>query len=578
MAKEFIRHLEYYGFPDQNAFSKEGWPSPADGRQDHAIHELFKRTHMLKDWNVKQEKDIKDLTKEYNSVAETVLEHESDINQINSNVNALSGEVEDIKEQIGTDVPSINERLDDLSGKVEDNHTEFIDYSATTAQFLKDYSEWVDLRYAHQEDTYKKDEVYTKDEVDAKISGGVEGYATEEWVKSQNYLTEGSGNTLYVRLDAFNPYSAATKTAIDDVVASASTLKNEIHILDENVDDYHAQVEDYIGQTQALNTRVGSAETRIGVAEDNINTINTILPSKANSATVETYVTTLNGRIDNLSAATDNKLSTKVDNDTYNGFTALTNQAISNLGDDKANKTETAALSGMVATEESARIAGDQNLQGQIDTLNNETIPSINDEIQDINDRIDNDVFGAISAETAARIQGDLDLIGNSGDTYTAITINGAKAEALRQATSAYTSATQYADSVGTNIRTVDLVNLRNDVNTAIGTKASSADLSGAVNDMRAEYRAADSNLEIEFTNQLEAEAATRFQDDQDLRRDIASNASAVSSATTRINAITAWNGSDPAQYVNTGNGVLDVLHREFHALIDTLTQKGILP
>lgn len=557
MAKEFIRHLEYYGFPDQNAFSKEGCPSPADGRQDHAIHELFKRTHMLKDWNVKQEKDIKDLTEEYNSVAETVLEHESDINQISGNVSSLSGEVEDIKEQIGTDVPSINERLDDLSGKVEDNHTEFIDYSATTAQFLKDYSEWVDLRYAHQDNTY------TKDEVDAKISGVVEGYATEEWVKSQNYLTEGSGNTLYVRLDAFNPYSAATKTAIDDVATSASTLKNEIHVLDEKVDDYHAQVEDYISQTQDLNTRVGSAETRIGFAEANINTINTILPLKADSATVETYVTTLNGRIDNLSAATDNKLSIKVDTTTYNGFTASTNQAISNLGNDKANKTETAALSGMVATEESARIAGDQNLQAQIDTLNTETIPSINDEIQGINYRIDNDVFGAINTEINNRTTADLALIGSPADPFTASTIEGAKATAARLATSALTEANQYADGVGNGIRNVDMVQLRNDVNTAIAQKAETSDLTAAINNITNSYENADNVLKADLISRVTTETADRGNDVHRLDTRIDGNDDAITNLADDINRI---------------DNELTVVHNALHDLINWMKTNTALP
>jgi hypothetical protein len=50
----------------------------------------------------------------------------------------------------------------------------------------------------------------------------------------------------------------------------------------------------------------------------------------------------------------------------------------------------------------------------------------------------------------------------------------------------------------------------------------------------------------------------------------------AISANATRINAITNWNGE--GDYHDDGNGILDVLHKEFHDLIDTLTQKGILP
>jgi hypothetical protein len=49
----------------------------------------------------------------------------------------------------------------------------------------------------------------------------------------------------------------------------------------------------------------------------------------------------------------------------------------------------------------------------------------------------------------------------------------------------------------------------------------------------------------------------------------VSSNVSEVRSGVTnladRINAITTWDGVDPAEYTNEGNGVLDVLHREFH-------------
>lgn len=50
----------------------------------------------------------------------------------------------------------------------------------------------------------------------------------------------------------------------------------------------------------------------------------------------------------------------------------------------------------------------------------------------------------------------------------------------------------------------------------------------------------------------------------------------AISANATRINAITNWNGQ--GDYHDDGNGILDILHKEFHDLIDTLTQKGILP
>ena len=38
-----------------------------------------------------------------------------------------------------------------------------------------------------------------------------------------------------------------------------------------------------------------------------------------------------------------------------------------------------------------------------------------------------------------------------------------------------------------------------------------------------------------------------------------------IAKNTTKLHAITEWDGTDPAEYEDGGNGILDVLHREFH-------------
>ena len=49
----------------------------------------------------------------------------------------------------------------------------------------------------------------------------------------------------------------------------------------------------------------------------------------------------------------------------------------------------------------------------------------------------------------------------------------------------------------------------------------------------------------------------------------IQENDAAIDHLADRVNAITAWDGIDPDEYDNSGNGVLDVLHREFHEYVE---------
>ena len=557
-----IRHLEYYGFPDQNAFTKEGWSNPADGRQDHAIHELFKRTHMLKDWNIKQEKDIEKLTDEYNTVAETVVEHEGDIETISGNVSSISGTVGEIVEAIGgLPFPKIDEEIEELSGKVEDNRNEFLDYSATTAQYLKDYSEWVDLRYVH------------KDEIDGLIASGLSGYATEDWVKSQMYLTEASGNSIYLRQDSFSQYSAASQTSFENIEASARTLSNSIHVLDEKVNGYHVQVENYIGKTNALEDDVDALDARVGNNEVKIENINTALSGKVNTSTFENAVERLDGKIDNLSSSTDNKLDVldtkKVDKANYDIYTANTNVKfdevrgeIESLDSGKASVSSVTSLRDDLNAEISNRVSGDSSLQSQIDRINDTVIPGINDRINSANTRIA-DVNTRITQEVADRKAADLALIGSSDDAFTANTINGAKSEAVRQASLALSDSKDYTNTKVNELKNVDIANLKNDVEASLATKANISDLSALKESIESDYESADEELRQSFTNGIAVEAAARVLNDGILREAIQDNDNEIAALTTKTNGITSWDGT--GIYEDTGSGVLDVLHREFH-------------
>lgn len=555
MAKQIIRHLEYYGFPDQNAFRNDidcCHHHCHDDKQDHAIHELFNRTHMLKDWNVKQENDIKELTNEYNNIAETIIEQ-------GANINTISGDVENIKIAIGElPFPSIAEQMSELDNKIETNHTEFLDYSAATTHYLNEF----------------KDETYTKNEVDNLITDGLNGYATEEWVKNQQYLTEESGNSIFVRQDIFVDTQAeinSIENRVDTLETSARTSYNSIHILDEKVNEYHTQVENYIDDTDALRDRVQLVEGRIGVAEARLDGIDATVDLKSDKVYVDNEAARLDGRIDALSSSTDVKLSAldnkKVDKEEYNSFTSSTrvtveqiNNAIHSLEANKATTGDIASLTVQLNSEISNRISSDEGLQNQINNINTVTIPSINDRITVTNSEVSR-VEGKIDQEILDRQASDTALIGNASDAATANTINGAKKYATEQRQAAVNESTTYTNNKIADFRNVDFVAFQTTVNSELATKASSGDLDALGSGLRSEYSTADNLLRNELVTAIEAEGNLRNSKDNELQREIESNNNDITEAYNKINAL---------------ENELSVVHGALHDLLNALKQTGV--
>ena len=114
--------------------------------------------------------------------------------------------------------------------------------------------------------------------------------------------------------------------------------------------------------------------------------------------------------------------------------------------------------------------------------------------------------------------------------------------------------------------------------------KASKDYVDGAVREAKAEVI---QTLEGEINNEVERATTA----EAELRRlilentaNIEENDQAIDNLADKVNAITEWDGHEMDNYETwsaahpDAAGVLDVLHREFHNLIETLTQKGILP
>jgi hypothetical protein len=128
----------------------------------------------------------------------------------------------------------------------------------------------------------------------------------------------------------------------------------------------------------------------------------------------------------------------------------------------------------------------------------------------------------------------------------------------------AISSAETYTDNAVAGFST-ELANLEDEMNQKFSSAATTGYVETRLNDVKSELRG-------EFTQGINNEK-TRAQGIEDsLQRqifdisdDISSAITQIAKNSTKLHAITEWDGTDPAQYVDTGNGVLDVLHREFH-------------
>lgn len=115
--------------------------------------------------------------------------------------------------------------------------------------------DYVDSKFALSGDSYLKEETYSKEEVDAKF----DGYATEQWVQDQGYLTQ-------VDVDGF-----ATEQYVDDKIGeiSASTsgsittikeyIDNTVTIISGNIENITNEITVLSG---AIDTEIERATTK----------------------------------------------------------------------------------------------------------------------------------------------------------------------------------------------------------------------------------------------------------------------------------------------------------------------------
>jgi hypothetical protein len=93
--------------------------------------------------------------------------------------------------------------------------------------------------------------------------------------------------------------------------------------------------------------------------------------------------------------------------------------------------------------------------------------------------------------------------------------------------------------------------------------------------DVEAYVTAKIQDAEMTLNTALSSETANRISQDEEIRNEIEDlRDQIISSSDTkaiydRINLITTYSGGSAEEYIDSGNGILDVLHREFHQFIE---------
>lgn len=542
-----IRHLEFYGYPDQNVFTSLGSVDLSEiekinREQDEEISEISGAT--------KDKADL-ELVNELSAKTDAFIALQGEINEqfaeaISGNTERILAleeydtEVADKINEIISGITTLDEDVEILSGDVEtlknqmvivSGNTEAIESLSGTIDDLQDILDGK-LDKDEAEETYaKKENVYTKEECDEK------------------FLTE--HQSLSAITDDINALSGAIDTIqeeidnIPSIDTSKFALKTDLNALSGSFSTYSASTDN----------KIYSMEGEISAITDDISSVNR-------------RINTINGDIEYIS----NELNNKIGRREFSAFTNDVEDELYQLKTKKADKEELYELSGNVSTlrgdleqEIANRESADTRLQESIDAVDAKTdsaftvIREVIGTVDALDDRLDQEILD--------RINGDITLIGESADTVNADTIWGAKNYATSQKTQAIATANEYTDEKFSSIET-EIANKFDEINTELGKKADITYVNEVVDDKVG-------TLADDVYDRLSAETRDRQATDSELQREIDDLNDIVYSGWSadtqhiynRLNVITTYDGDSVDNYVNTGNGVLDVLHREFHQL-----------
>ena len=565
--KQFIRHLEYYGFPDQNRYSSD--INTVD------LSDIIEK-------NKEQDKEIADLEGEkadkkdlveLSGTVDTLITTQSEINQ--EFVTILSGvtsDIETLKEidnEFGSQLSALTNATNDIIEDVNELSGKVISFSSET---LNSLNEKLDKDIA--EETFaEKEDTYTKEEVDNLISGGVSGYATVEWVEEQGYINQNFADNRYAKKETVEALSdrlneSVTKLGTDiyslsgDYTTFKTTTSARMGTLETNFTTLDGKVNREINQISAT---VETFSNRIEANEDAIEDLTEDVNRKANKSDLDN----LSGTVYTISTKVDDK----VGKTEFNTYKESINNRFNRFDENKADKSDLVPITNSAATLDSKieqeiqdRINGDNALQTEIDEVNTEIINLKEKDVTHTTKITELEID--LTQEVEDRIQGDKNLIGTTSDTLNDDTIWGAKRFAQNQKAQAISAANEYTNQEITRVEG----NLEREHNWAeqnFSSCVTSSYVATALSELEEEVESEITTAvtaEKQRAEGVEGNLLTRI---LALVEDVQEDDTKISNLATKVKCITAWEGDDPAQYDDSGNGILDVLHREFHEYVE---------
>lgn len=583
MAKR-IRHLEYYGYADQNVYI--GIPNAdlsdireTNKEQDKEISEISGAT--------KEKADI-ELVKELSGKVDSFIDTQAAINEdltdaissVTSQIEALQQrdtEITDYLNELVDDFNPINEELEEINNKMDelnDKVDEYADFEEEANNKFTEIETEIDkkLDKTEAEETYvNKTDVYTKREVDRLIEEGTDNAASKDWVMSRGFITETDADAKYAtkaRLTALEDRVTNVQTTSSDqynslnsdYIAFKSSTNSRFETLYGRVDTLEAK---HNREFNTLSGKVDDLQSQINTNKDDIRRIVEVdLPNKVS----QSEFNDLENDVDQL----DNNLNNKVDKVDYNVDKANINDAITNLNINKADKTALNEVSDAVddltsALEEEARqrVLGDETLYNEIQTTNGRIDGIENDNVT--RDAKIADLESGLEEEIANRIASDEAIIGTPNDRDVALTIYGARKYADKVATYAVDEANVYTDDKATELRIFINDEVVEPLEREISAKADKTYVNEVKTDILNEVdgkvdaeKQRAKNEELTLAANLASETARALGQERNLI-----------SATTHIGnivaAMTDWDGDDRVDYTDEGNGIIDVMHRELH-------------
>lgn len=584
-----IRHLEFYGFADQNKYNSLcnidlSEIHETNREQDEDIDELSGLTAEKADITTvnalsgKVDSFIAEQSGITQAMKESIEENRNSIskleeweNQATDSINGLIDDVDSIEDNV--------EQLSAITSGIQQSIDDYLSGASGLAESIKELEAKVDTKLdkSEAEETYlKKEDALTKEDVNDMLASGVSGYATEQWVKDQGYLTSADTEGKYATVTSVNNLSNRVDTVQSelnkqyadlntDYTNFKSTTNTRLTAQEQNLQTLEAKHDREVAELQAKDN---TFDGRISTNAEAIKQINEVsLPAKADKADIQA----ISGEVANFAITLQNK----VDKNTYDVFTAQTNNSFDKVNEVKADKSAltsindaiqevTDALDKEIQDRETADNVIKESVSGlqqQIDAIKEDNVGEEND-IQDLRDALDKEILD--------RQNGDTAIVGTEGDGSDMLTLYGLRKYAEHEADVALNDAKQYADSGVTNLETKLMDTVITPMETQLNGKADSVYVDGKVTE-------AYNDLQTALEEAIETEKAARELGDKNLETMISSQTASYSGLTqvvsnqgTILGGLTSWNGDGDYTSEN-GEGVVDVMHREVHDLAESV-------